>query len=369
MRDPILRQELARKGVFFPVNAVMGFDDAKDEGQRARYQAMREDYAVALDAHPHLKAQVAAMDAQPGLATSANAGVLISAVSVIDPQVVRVLFTPMRAAEIMGGEAQKGSWTDQVAYFPLAEVTGQVASYGDMSNAGSIDANANWNFRQPYHWQSFKRYGEKQLEQWGAAGLNYASELDMGVALTFGKFSNKSYFYGITGLVNYGLLNDPSLPNTVSPLTKVNTSAGVTWTYATALEQFNDVKKLYAQLVSQMGGNVEMTDALTLVVSTSRQPEFLKTNDFGITTEDMIKRAFPNLTIKAAPEYSTVSGELMQLILGTVDGVQSAYPAYTEKLRTHTLIAEGSSWSQKVSGGTWGAIIRRPIAVAGMLGI
>lgn len=369
MRDPILRKELAQRGVFFPANAVMGFDNREDKSQVARYQAMRQDYTIALDAFPHLKAQVAAMDAQPGLATSANAGVLLSSVSIIDPEVVRVLFTPMRAAEIMGGEAQKGTWVDQVAYFPMAESTGQVASYGDYSTAGSVDANANWNYRQPYTWQAYKRYGEQQLERWGAAGLNYASELDMGVALTFGKFSNKTYFNGVSGLVNYGLLNDPSLPSAVSPTTKVDTSAGVTWAKATAVEQFNDVKKLYTTLVTQMGGNVEMTDTMTLVISTTRQPELLKANDFNTTTIQLIQQSFPNLTIKAAPEYSTGSGELMQLILGTVDGVKTAYPAYTEKLRTHTLIPEGSSWSQKVSAGSWGAIIRRPIAIAQMLGI
>lgn len=367
MRDPILRQELAERGVFFPANAVFGHDGSNDG--KARFDQMKRDYTLALDAFPHLRTAVQAMDAQPGLATSVNAGVLLASVSVIDPEVVRVLFTPMRAAEILGGEAQKGSWVDQVAYFPMAESTGQVATYGDYSANGSVDANAQWNFRQPYTWQAFKRYGEQQLERWAAAGLNYASELDISLALTFSKFSNKTYFYGVTGLVNYGLLNDPSLITPISPNAKVNTSDGVRWTYATALEIFNDAKKLYTKLVTQMGGNVEMTDAMTLVLSTTAQPFMITTNDFGITVEDMLKKAFPNLTIKAAPEYSTGSGELVQLILPTVDGVKTGYPAYTEKQRAHALVTEGSSWSQKNSAGSWGAIIRRPIAIAQMLGI
>lgn len=367
MRDPILRQELAERGVFFPANAVFGHDGT-NEGKN-RFEAMKRDYNIALDAFPHLRSAVTAMDAQPGLSTSVNAGVLLSAVSVIDPEVVRVLFTPMRAAEILGGEAQKGSWIDQVAYFPMAESTGQVATYGDYSANGSVDANAQWNYRQPYTWQAFKRYGEQQLERWAAAGLNYASELDISLALTFSKFSNRTYFYGVSGLVNYGLLNDPSLITPVSPKTKANTSDGVRWTYATALEIFGDVKNLYEKLVSQMGGNVEMTDTMNLVLSTTMQPYMITTNDFGITVEDMLKKAFPNLSIKAAPEYSTDSGELMQLILPTVDGVKTGYPAYTEKQRAHALVTEGSAWSQKNSAGSWGSIIRRPIAIAQMLGI
>lgn len=365
MRDPVIRQELAERGVFFPTNAVFAHDGS-DAG-RARASRFKQDYRLALDAFPHLKSQVAAMDAQPGLATSVNAGVLLSAVSVIDPEVIRVIFTPMRAAEIMGGEAQKGSWVDQVAYFPMVEATGQVASYGDYSNNGDVDANEQWNYRQPYTWQSFKRYGEQQLERWGAAGLNYAGELDNAMALTFNKFSNKTYFYGVTGLVNYGLLNDPSLPSTISPNTKAITTDGSRWTYASALEIFNDVKKLYSTLVTQMGGNVEMTDAMTLVLSTTRQPWLLTSNDYGLNVEDLLKKAFPNLKIKAAPEYTTTSGELLMLIKDDVDGKKTAYPAYTEKMRAHALVTHASSWSQKNSAGTWGTILRYPIAVARML--
>lgn len=367
MRDPILRQELADRGVFFPANAVLAHDGS--ETSRSRAQAFKRDYRLALDAFPHIKAQVMAMDSQPGLATSVNAGVLLSAVSIIDPEVIRVIFTPMRAAEILGGEAQKGSWVDQVAYFPMVEATGQVASYGDYSENGAVDANEQWNYRQPYTWQGFKRYGEQQLERWGAAGLNYAAELDTAMALTFNKFSNKTYFYGVTGLVNYGLLNDPSLPNTVSPLTKAITTDGARWTYATALEIFNDVKKLYTTLVTQMGGNVEMDDAMTLVISTTRQPALLTTNDYGLNVEDMLKKAFPNLKIKAAPEYSTGSGELLMLMKDDVDGKRVAYPAYTEKQRSHALVTHASSWSQKNSAGSWGTILRYPIAIARMLDI
>ena len=364
MRDPILRQELAERGVFFPANAVFGHDGT-DEG-KGRFERMKRDYNLALDTFPHLKMS---LDAQPGLVTSPNAGVLLSSVSVIDPEVVNVIFTPMRAAKIFGGEAQKGSWIDQVAYFPMAEATGQVASYNDYSNNGMVDANASWNFRQPYTWQAFKKYGEQTLERWGAAGLNYASELDKSLAIVFNKFSNKTYFYGVAGLVNYGALNDPSLIAAISPGTKADTSQGVTWLKATALETFSDVLSLYGQLVTQMGGNVEMTDAMTLVLSTTRQPRLLATNEYGLNVEDLLKKAFPNLTIEAAPEYSTSAGELMQLILPQVDGVRTAYPAYTEKMRAHALVTEASAWSQKNSAGTWGTIIRRPIAIAQMLGI
>lgn len=369
MRDLQLRTELASRGVFFPPTAILGHDGTP-EGI-GRFRAWGSDYRLAADANPGIVAPDLriALDAQPGLVTTPNAGVPLLFTSIVDPEVIRVIFTPMRAAEIMGGETQKGDWTTDVAYFPLAESTGQVATYGDYSNNGTVDVNANWIPRQPYGWQAFKRYGEKMLARWGAAGINYASELDTSIAIVFNKFRNKTYFYGVAGLVNYGLLNDPALLAPISPLTKANTTQGVTWLRATALEVFEDIRTLYTQLVSQMGGNVQMDEQMTLALSTNRMPSIVKTNDFGVTVRDMLKEAFPNLKIEAAPEYTTGAGEFVQLIIPRFEGQQTAYPAYTERQRAHALITEPSAWSQKVSAGSFGAIVRRPTAIASMLGI
>lgn len=369
MRDPVLRRELADRGVFFPATAILAHDGTPE--QKARAANWRRDWRIAADANPDLVTSDLrlAMDAQPGLVTTPNAGIPMLFTSIVDPEVIRVIFTPMRAAEILGGETQKGSWTTQTAYFPIVESTGQVATYGDYSENGAVDANANWIPRQPYHWQAFKRYGERQLAQWGEAGINYSSELDMSLTLVFNKFSNKTYFYGVSGLVNYGLLNEPSLHASINPATKADTSHGVTWTSATANEVYEDVRILYQQLNNQMGGNLEMTDAMTLAMSTEVQSSLGKTNEFGLTARAIIKENFPNLTFRFAPEYSTDDGELMQLLLPSYEGQQTAYPGYTEKLRAHALVTEASAWSQKMSAGSFGTILRRPVAIAQMLGI
>jgi hypothetical protein len=38
-------------------------------------------------------------------------------------------------------------------------------------------------------------------------------------------------------------------------------------------------------------------------------------------------------------------------------------------MRNHAVVQHSSSWSQKKSAGTWGFIMRYPIAMAQMLGI
>lgn len=342
MRDLNERRMLAEFGIHMPDAAVYALD-----GWGSDYQL--------------------AMDAQPQLLTVANAGIPAFLANIVDPNVIEVALAPLRAAEIAGGEVKKGDWTTQSLMMPLAEPVGNIVAYGDYDNGGNVDANVDWISRQPFHYQTIKRMGERQLAMWGVAAIDFSARLDRSVAQTFGRFQNRSYFYGISGLQNYGLLNDPSLITPIAPNTK--TAGGTAWTNATALEEYGDVLKLYTQLQTQMGGNLEMTDRMELVLSTTRQPLLAKTNDFGITVMDMIAKSFPNLTVRAAPEYTTGSGELMQLIVSDYEGQESIWAGFTEKMRAHPIVQELSAWMQKFSAGTWGAIIRRPICIAQMLGI
>ena len=308
-----------------------------------------------------------AMDAQPQLVTVANAGIPAFLANIVDPNVIEVVLQPLRAVEIAGGEVKKGDWTSQSLMMPLAEPVGHVVAYGDYDNGGTVDANVNWVSRQPFHYQTIKRIGERQLAMWGVAAIDYNARLDRSVAETFGRFQNRSYFYGISGLANYGMLNDPSLITPITPATKA--AGGTTWALATADEIYRDVLALYTQLQTQMGGNLEMTDRIELVLSTTRQPALARLSAFNVSVNQMLAQNFPNLTVRAAPEYSTGSGELMQMIVREYQGEQTIWASFTEKMRAHPVVQELSAWAQKFSAGTWGAIVRRPIAVAQMLGI
>lgn len=307
-----------------------------------------------------------AMDAQPTLVTVSNAGIPAYLTNLIDPDFIRVLTSPMAAAEIYG-EVKKGDWTKLSAQFPVVEATGEVSSYGDFNNNGSTGFNVNWESRQSYHYQTISEWGEREAEMYGEARINYAAEINNAGALVLSKFQNQSYFYGIAGLQNYGALNDPGLLAPIAPNAK--TAGGFTWLTATAKEIYEDIQKLFAQLVLQMGGNVKRNARMRLALSNAREVELSKVSDFNVTGLQTIKGNFPNLDIVTAPEFSTDAGELMQLILLDVDGKKTTQVAFTEKMRAHPVIADLSSWKQKKSGGTWGFIGRYPIAIASMIGL
>lgn len=319
------------------------------------------------DVHLRMAHDGFACDAQPTLITTSNSGIPAFLSTYIDPKLIDVLVAPMKAAEIAGSEVKKGDWTTETAMFPTVESTGETSSYGDYSENGSAGANSNFPQRQSYHYQVMTQWGERELEKAGLARIDWANRLNIASVLTLNKFQNKTYFFGVSGLENYGLLNDPALSAAISPTTKV--VGGTSWTNATALEVLADIQKLYKQLQTQANGLVELDSKMTLAMSPLSEVALTKTTEFNVNVADILKKNFPGLTVKTAPEYSTDSGELVQMILDEAEGQRTVDTAFTEKLRAHPIVVQSSSFKQKKSQGTWGAIIYRPVFVAQMLGV
>ena len=309
-----------------------------------------------------------ACDAQPSLVTTSSAGIPAYLSTFIDPKLIDVLVSPMKAAKIVGQEVRKGDWLMDSATFTAIESTGETSSYDDFSNNGVAGINLNFPTRQSYHYQVVTQWGERQLEQAGLAKVDLASRLNISSVLNLNKFQNASYFFGIDGLQNYGLLNDPSLSAAITPTTK--NAGGTTWAVATALEVLADVSKLFKQLQVQAGGVVDLASEMVLAMSPTAQAAGLtKLTDFGISVSDMLAKIYPNLRVETAVEYASDAGELVQLIAQAGDGQPTVDVAFTEKLRTHPIILSESSFKQKKTQGTWGAIIYRPFLIAQMLGV
>ena len=340
------RADMHRVGREYGIHVPMAQDYLRPE--------LRHDYGLACDA-------------QPALVTVSNAGVPAFLTNFIDPEVIRVMVTPNKAAEIFG-ETKKGDWTMMTTQFPVVESTGEVSSYGDYSNNGSVNTNTNWVSRESYLFQTVTQWGELELERAGLGKINYASEMNIASALTMDKFMNKSYFFGVAGLKNYGLLNDPALITPITPLAS-GTSGGTLWSTKDGAAIYGDIQALYAKLVLQTKGLVERTAPMTLALSPEMDANLTKTNQYNVNVTDQLKKNFPNLAVKVAVEYATTGGQLAQLIVNDIAGQKTGYCAFSEKLRAHPVKVELSSFQQKKSGGSWGAIIRQPLAIAQMLGL
>lgn len=329
-------------------------------------QPMAMDSSVAYD-------YKLAMDAQPGLVTVGNSGIPAFLTTYIDPKMIEVLVSPIRSAEAVGSEVKKGDWITETAMFPVVESTGQTAAYGDYNSAGSTGVNTNFPQRQSFHYQTISQWGEKELERAGAAKIDWASRVNIASVLTLNKFQNKSYLFGVAGLQNYGMTNDPALSAPLTPSTKA--AGGVKWVgaggvpNATALEVLADIQAMYWNLQSRLKGNVDLGSRMTLIMSPTSEVALTFTNEFNVNVADLLKKNYPGITVKTVPEYATASGELVQLVVDEIEGQRTWDCCFTEKMRAHPVQVKLSSFEQKKSQGTWGTVIYRPMAIEAMLGV
>lgn len=333
-----------------------------------------------------LKRNYLAMDAQPVLSTAPNTGIPAFLTTLIDPKPYRILFAPTRGAEILG-ETRKGTWVDQTAMFPVIESTGEVSSYGDYNDNGKAGANMNWPQRQSYLFQTISEYGELEIARAGLGRVNWVSEVDSAGTTVLARFLNTTYFSGVQGLQNYGILNDPNLSAPLTPATKAY--GGVKWVnngqiVATANEIFADIQALWVQVVTQSQGidqrqdQIDAEAKMTLALSPESLVAMTATNSFGTNVKGLLKENFPNLRVVSAVQYGgqgstnpagNPAGNLVQLIVSEISGQETGYCAFNEKLRAHPIIRAMSSWKKKMTSGSWGAVIRQPMGISQMVGV
>lgn len=350
-------RHLADKGLTFPgLQYLLDGDDP-----------WRENFAMA-------------MDAQPTLVTTSNSGIPSYLTTFIDADILRVLTAKNEGAEIFG-EQRKGSWVDVTAMFTVVEGTGEVSAYGDFNNNGRAGINTNFPQRESFLYQVITSYGELEEDRAGVAKIAWASEIKMQAIKVLDKYQNLTYFFGVAGLQNYGLLNDPSLSAPIAP--SIKAAGGVKWwngniLNATANEIYADMQSLVSLLITQSAGNINASSPMTLALSPKSALALTATNSFNVNVADLLQKNFKNLVVKDAVQYGVVSaqntqgsavGEVVQLIADDVEGQDTGYMAFNEKLRTHPIIRDLSSFKQKMTQGSWGAILRQPFGVAQMVGV
>jgi len=315
-----------------------------------------------------------ALDAQPVLLTTPNAGIPAWFTTFVDPEIVRILQTPNLGAQILG-EKQMGAWTDQTFYIQVVENTGYVNSYGDFNAGARSEVNVDWEARQEYKFQTIIEYGDLEVERAALARLNLVSEKQISAAKTLDKFLDFTYHFGVANLQNYGLLNDPSLPAALTPTTKVGLAGSTTkWVNAgainaTAADIYADFQLMFNALSTTSGGRITANSRFKLVLPNNVAGALTAVNSFGITIRAFIKESFPNVEIVIDPRYATVAGNVVQLWAMDFDGNDTGFCAFNNKLREFPVVRALSAYSQKRAAGTWGAIIKYPLAVSQILGI
>ena len=322
-------------------------------------------FGIAFD-ESHGAPNLMAMDAvQSVLATVPSSSIPYFLANWFDPKLIATLVSPMMAAIIVG-EAQKGDWLTETTQFATIEAAGEVSSYGDYELSGASNVNANFPSRQNYLFQSFLQYGMREVGRMGLAKIDWAAKQMESNALVLMKALNFQYFFGQSGLVNYGLLNDPSLPPALTATYSWLQSAS-----ATANTIYQDFVRMFIQLQAQSNGVIRMDSPMVAAMSPQVSPVLTEVTQYNTNSvKVLLEENFPNLRIETAVEYGppiNTSGNLVQLICEEIDGQRTAECAFSTKMMAHNMIVAESSWRQKRVSGGYGTIVYRPYAIASML--
>lgn len=335
MSDHSTIRQLARAGIIFP-------DSIRDVTTPA------SDYAMD------------AANLNPLQITASNGGIPAFLTTWVDPRGIEILLAPMAAAQVLS-EVKKGDRTTTTAMFRTIEPAGQVATYGDWSSDGMSTSNTTYPTRESYTFQTWTEWGDLELAQAGAGYIDLAADKERASAMTLAKFMNKSHLYGVSGLKNYGLTNDPNLPAAVA--------ATVNYATATPEDIANDFVRMVGLLVAQSNGIITGNEPMVFATAPSVIQNMKRTNSFGLTPAAKLAETYANIEYVAVPEYDTAAGRLGQLWVKEIDGQPTGELGFTEKMRAHAVERYSTYTRQKKSAGTWGAVIYRPFAVTQTLGL
>lgn len=301
------------------------------------------------------------------LITTPNALVPAEFTAYIDPTVVEIL-TAVRNARRLFGEVKKGDWTAPYAKFRVEEITGVTTPYTDYADGAVAGVNPTWPSREQYIFQTTIKYGDLESDIAAVAKLNLAASKQKAAARVIDIDANKFYLYGVSGKAIYGLLNDPNLNSAVTPIT---VGGQTVWSAKDANDIYNDILKLWADMKTKSGGNIDEDSELVLAVSPESRSEMGKINTLGLSVVQMLKNLFGDkLEIVDLPElYNSLSGSTVVLAAKKVFENPTAQLAFGEKYRAHPVVRKTSSFEQKVSASTYGCILYYPFAVGTMTGV
>lgn len=264
------------------------------------------------------------------MATIASGGIPAVASQVIYPVLIQQLFAPLNATEFYSERQAATGWSREDELFPHTEEAYEVTGYSDVSRAGSTHVNPNYELRRQARFQIMTTWGDLEQSRYAEGRIPYVAMKQQKAIQGIRRFFNAAYMYGISGMPNYGLLNDPSLLPAIAP---VPTSDGKTeWADKDAIGVYNDFVRMFTALTANNRGLVDVKSKMKLGVGPSANAALTKINALGTdTAESLIKKTFTGVEIVVIPEFDTETGGLVQLKADDLDGTPTGECVFSQK--------------------------------------
>lgn len=306
---------------------------------------------------------------QDAAATLPNAGLPAEFLTHFDRRVIDVFFAKT-VAEQIGKMYKGGSWEDAFYRTRIREAAGTTRPYSDLSTEQNVHSNNNYVVRQAYRMELVKQWGDLQVAENAKALIDYVSDINVAASHVLAQDLNNIFFYGVSGIQNYGILNDPNLPAYLNPAAIENR---IKWQDKSLPEIVTDLTSILSGLYTNAEGWINPDTKLRLALPPSILPVLQgKISALGYSVFQWIKDNLGDGIIEnvvIAPQLATPTGNAVMIYASEINGQDVINNVFGEVYKSHGVVRQLSSFVEKVSASSYGAVIRYPFAVARMLGV
>lgn len=304
----------------------------------------------------------------PNMQTTPNGGIPAFATQVMYPVVYKQLFAPLNATKFYSERQSSTGWSGEQEFVPRTEEAYEVVGYSDRSNTGSTHINANFEFRQQARFQVMNEWGDLEQQRYNRADIPFVAYKQDAAIQAILRTENRLYMYGVQGMPNFGLINDPALSAPIAPAP--DAEGNTEWSKKDGTAIFNDVVSMVSRLIANNRGLIDTESRMKLGLGPSAINELSRVNALGNRSAlTMLKDTYSNMEFIVLPEFDTVTGGLVQLKAEILGGQPVGECVYGQKLLTFPLFVHHAQSSQKLAAGVLGTIIYRPQAVVQMVGV
>lgn len=350
---------------------VMTAEDVAEFGELSRL-------GIHLDA-ADVRGMIAGLDAAPDIAPTVFNPTVTTPVQFLQnwlPGFVTAI-TQARLIDDLIGVATVGDWEDEEIVQGVLEPAGLAQLYGDYTNVPFSSWNLGFERRTIVRFEMGMQVGHLEEKRSAKVKVATAARKRASAALALEIQRNRVGFYGFNGGANrtYGFLNEPSLPAYVTFAN--GASASPLWSSKTFLEIIADFRTAMAKLITQAGGVIKASDAITVAIPLGKEQFLSVTSDFGVSVQDWLKKTYPNLRIVSAPELTGANGgvDAFYMYAESVqdgesdDGGQTFMQIVPTKFATVGTAKGSKSYEEDYTNASAGVLLKRPYAVVRYSGL
>lgn len=309
-------------------------------------------------------------DALPTLSPN-NIGIPGGALTTFSPETIKFITQFQASDRALGGRKKLIPFENDDYKIPYIEYTGQTRPYDDYDDAYNAGINVNFKTVGHYVFSSAISVGERLQSQLSKVNIDLLSESMNAASLALSLELNRAAFHGYienksTSFLVYGLLNYPDLGNYKTPNPN-KTFAAMSWDEL--LQFFNNA---ITDLIEQTGNNLQVSTNIRCVVASKAFQQLMgKYSQFGVNVVNEIKENLSKQNISlefvSAAELNGANANqdvcyfIVENSLG--GSLETATLGYSELGRLSRMVYGETYLKQKMSSGTTGAVIYKPIYI------